>query len=69
MMNFSSRIRGFSNLHLSNLAREYLVWLKSLVRRDRQSSMGIDMIRVIRRDPRSMIVLVFPSGSLQTSMS
>ncbi|TYK27292.1 hypothetical protein E5676_scaffold244G00640 [Cucumis melo var. makuwa] len=29
--------------------------------------MDIDMIRVIRRDPRSPIVLVFPSGSLQTS--
>uniref|UniRef100_A0A9I9E5C7 CACTA en-spm transposon protein n=1 Tax=Cucumis melo TaxID=3656 RepID=A0A9I9E5C7_CUCME len=40
-----------------------------VVRRDRQSSMDIDMIRVIRRDPRSPIVLVFPSGSLQTSMS
>ncbi|TYK00324.1 uncharacterized protein E5676_scaffold1923G00020 [Cucumis melo var. makuwa] len=33
----------------------------------RQSSMDIDMIRVIRRDPRSPIVLVFPPGSLQTS--
>uniref|UniRef100_A0A9I9EL74 Uncharacterized protein n=1 Tax=Cucumis melo TaxID=3656 RepID=A0A9I9EL74_CUCME len=32
----------------------------------RQSSMDIDMIRVIRRDPRSPIVLVFPPGSLQT---
>uniref|UniRef100_A0A9I9EJI5 Uncharacterized protein n=1 Tax=Cucumis melo TaxID=3656 RepID=A0A9I9EJI5_CUCME len=31
-----------------------------------QSSMDIDMIRVIRRDPRSPIVLVFPLGSLQT---
>ncbi|KAA0066915.1 hypothetical protein E5676_scaffold595G00080 [Cucumis melo var. makuwa] len=29
--------------------------------------MDIDMIRVIRRDPRSPIVLVFPPGSLQTS--
>ncbi|TYK09576.1 hypothetical protein E5676_scaffold458G00020 [Cucumis melo var. makuwa] len=27
--------------------------------------MDIDMIRVIRRNPRSPIVLVFPSGSLQ----
>uniref|UniRef100_A0A9I9EA11 Uncharacterized protein n=1 Tax=Cucumis melo TaxID=3656 RepID=A0A9I9EA11_CUCME len=33
----------------------------------RQSSMDIDMIRVIRWDPRSLIVLVFPSDSLQTS--
>ncbi|KAA0033093.1 uncharacterized protein E5676_scaffold2137G00280 [Cucumis melo var. makuwa] len=31
-----------------------------------QSSMDIDMIRVIRRDPRSPIVSVFPPGSLQT---
>uniref|UniRef100_A0A9I9EEQ7 Uncharacterized protein n=1 Tax=Cucumis melo TaxID=3656 RepID=A0A9I9EEQ7_CUCME len=31
--------------------------------------MDIDMIRVIRRDPCSPIVLVFPPGSLQTSMS
>ncbi|KAA0051087.1 transposase [Cucumis melo var. makuwa] len=38
-----------------------------VVRRNRQSSMDIDMIRVIRRDPRSPIVLVFPPGSLQTS--
>uniref|UniRef100_A0A9I9EK83 Uncharacterized protein n=1 Tax=Cucumis melo TaxID=3656 RepID=A0A9I9EK83_CUCME len=29
--------------------------------------MDIDMIRVIRRDPRSPISLVFPPGSLQTS--
>ncbi|KAA0039155.1 hypothetical protein E6C27_scaffold121G00560 [Cucumis melo var. makuwa] len=29
--------------------------------------MDIDMIRVIRRDPRSPIVLVFPPGLLQTS--
>uniref|UniRef100_A0A9I9E508 Uncharacterized protein n=1 Tax=Cucumis melo TaxID=3656 RepID=A0A9I9E508_CUCME len=33
----------------------------------RQSSMDIDMIRVIRREPHSPIVLVFPLGSLQTS--
>ncbi|TYJ96768.1 putative mitochondrial protein [Cucumis melo var. makuwa] len=32
----------------------------------RQSNMDIDMIRVIRRDPRSLIVLVLPPGSLQT---
>ena len=35
----------------------------------RQSSMDIDMIRVIRRGPRIPIVLVLPPGSLQTSMS
>uniref|UniRef100_A0A9I9E4R2 Uncharacterized protein n=1 Tax=Cucumis melo TaxID=3656 RepID=A0A9I9E4R2_CUCME len=35
----------------------------------RQSSMYIDMIRVIRRGPRIPIVLVLPPGSLQTSMS
>ncbi|KAA0025457.1 hypothetical protein E5676_scaffold68G00160 [Cucumis melo var. makuwa] len=33
-----------------------------LFRTDCQSSMDIDMIQVIRRDPRSPIVLVFPSG-------
>ncbi|KAA0033051.1 hypothetical protein E5676_scaffold121G00720 [Cucumis melo var. makuwa] len=33
----------------------------------RRSSMDIDMIRVIRRDPRNPIVLVIPPGSLQTS--
>ncbi|KAA0047467.1 hypothetical protein E5676_scaffold507G00560 [Cucumis melo var. makuwa] len=33
-----------------------------VVRRDCQSGIDIDMIRVIRRDPRSPIVLVFPSG-------
>ncbi|TYK04922.1 hypothetical protein E5676_scaffold143G001290 [Cucumis melo var. makuwa] len=32
----------------------------------RQSSMDIDMIRVIRRDPRNPIALVLPPGSLQT---
>uniref|UniRef100_A0A9I9EDU2 Uncharacterized protein n=1 Tax=Cucumis melo TaxID=3656 RepID=A0A9I9EDU2_CUCME len=51
-------MRGFSNLHLRNL-----------VRRDCQSSMDIDMIRVIRRDPRSPIVLLFHPGSLQTTLS
>ncbi|TYK04896.1 hypothetical protein E5676_scaffold143G00970 [Cucumis melo var. makuwa] len=33
----------------------------------RQSSMDINLIRVIRRDPRNPIVLVLPPGSLQTS--
>ncbi|KAA0032073.1 hypothetical protein E6C27_scaffold223G00400 [Cucumis melo var. makuwa] len=31
--------------------------------------MDIDMIRVIRRGPRIPIVLVLPTGSLQTTMS
>ncbi|TYK28661.1 hypothetical protein E5676_scaffold165G00270 [Cucumis melo var. makuwa] len=35
----------------------------------RQSRMDIDMIRVIRRDPRSPNILVFPPSLLQTSMS
>ncbi|KAA0066171.1 gag-protease polyprotein [Cucumis melo var. makuwa] len=47
----------------------HLVWTSLLakrdladcvVRRDRQSGIDIDMIRVIRRDSRSSIVLVFP---------
>uniref|UniRef100_A0A9I9EIL6 Uncharacterized protein n=1 Tax=Cucumis melo TaxID=3656 RepID=A0A9I9EIL6_CUCME len=40
-----------------------------VVRRDRQFGMDKDMIRVIRRDPRNPIVLMFPLGTLQTSLS
>uniref|UniRef100_A0A9I9EBD4 Uncharacterized protein n=1 Tax=Cucumis melo TaxID=3656 RepID=A0A9I9EBD4_CUCME len=35
----------------------------------RQSRMDIDMIRVIRRDPRSPNILVFPPSLLQTTFS